>query len=285
MVYNVKSLIDAERDGQTFLSTWRKQPTQTTGANIWFDLSMSPGNPVPNYYIGTPGIFVPLRQSTDGGIPHGGNVYPKQKFLRMLEAQTVTSTAVPLPMILLDYIGFYPFVDESVTTEQALTTNGALPRYADGVGVQILPVVVAGQTGGTTFSVKYTNSNGVTGRVTPSHILGTQAVNGTILTSGGAVVNSRAPFMALQEGDTGVRLIESVTFAGVGDIGLVAFALVKVIAKHCIRGIDAPVEQDFFMDSSSIPEIKDDAYLNFIACPAGTLAAAPIHGYIKTCWI
>lgn len=42
------------------LSSWRKAPTQTTGVGVWFDLSMSPGNPVPNYYIGTPGIFVPL---------------------------------------------------------------------------------------------------------------------------------------------------------------------------------------------------------------------------------
>lgn len=41
-----------------------------------------------------------------------------------------------------------------------------LPRYSDGIGVQIMPVVVAGQTGGQTFTVNYTNSEGVAGRVT-----------------------------------------------------------------------------------------------------------------------
>ena len=60
----------AEDLGQGLYRTWRKQPTQATGAGFWFDLSMSPGNPVPNYYIGSPGVFTPLRQSIDGGIPH-----------------------------------------------------------------------------------------------------------------------------------------------------------------------------------------------------------------------
>jgi hypothetical protein len=60
---------------------------------------------------------------------------------------------------------------------------------------------------------------------------------------------------------------------------------VKPIARHTIRGIDAPVERDHFMEMSTIPTIADDAYLNLISLPVATLAAAPIHGYIKTCWI
>lgn len=283
-VRNVRALVEAERAGQSFFSTWRKQPTQTTAANIWFDLSMSPGNPVPNYWIGPSNVFTPLRQSTDGGIPHGGNVAPAQKFLCVFEAQTATATAVPLPLWLCDYLGFYPFVDESVIDEQFLVNSTPLPRYADGAGVMILPVVVAGQIGGGTFFVRYTNSQGVSGQQTPQHIMSTQIVNGTIITSGGAVANSRAPFMALAPGDSGVRQIDSIVFEGVGDIGLIALALVKPLARHAIRGINAPAEQCYLMDGANIPEIEDDAYLNLVALPAGTLAAAPIHGYIKTIW-
>jgi hypothetical protein len=283
-VYNVASLVDAEKNGQTFFSTWRKSPTQTTTAGNWFDLSMSPGNPVPNYYIGTPTYFVPLKQSTDGGIPHGGDISPQQKFLRMLEAQTALTTAVPLPLWLLDYLGFYPFIDESVTDEQILYTSVAVPRYPLGEGVQMMAVVVAGQTGQlSTFKVKYTNSAGISDRWTPAHTMTVQSVNGTII-SGGVYANSRAPFMALQDGDAGVRSVQSIWF-DVGDIGLISLVLVKPIARHTIRGIDAPVERDFYMEMSSIPEIKDDAYLNLIALPAGTVAAAPIYGYIKTVWI
>ena len=86
----------------------------------------------------------------------------------------------------------------------------------------------------------------------------------------------------MQEGDKGIRSIEGITFLGTGDIGLISIALVKVVARHSIRGIDAPVEQDYFMMSSQMPTIADDAYLNIIACPAGSLSGAPIHGYIKT---
>lgn len=284
-IAGAKEIADAERDGFTFFSGWRKQPTQTTAAGIWFDLSMSPGNPVPNYYIGPSGVFTALRQSTNGGIPHGGNVSPKTKLLRIFEAQTATATATPLPIKILDYLGFYPFIDESVTDEQFMDNTTPLPRYADGKGVQIMPVVVAGHTGGQTFKVSYTNSDGVTGRWTPKHLMGAQIVNGTIITSAGSTNNSRAPFMALQEGDTGVRTVDSVLFEGTGDIGLISIALVKPIADSYIRGIDAPHERDFSVDMGSLPIIADDAYINLLSLPAGTLAGAPIMGYIKTLWV
>lgn len=51
-----------------------------------------------------------------------------------------------------------------------------------------------------------------------------------------------------------------------------------------IRGIDAPVEVEYLVDFAQMPEIKDDAYLNFICHPGGTLSAAPIHGIIETVW-
>lgn len=283
VVYGSKEILDAHRDGFTFFSGWRKQPTQTTGAGIWFDLSMSPGNPVPNYYIGTSGVFTPLRYSTDGGIPHGPSVSPKTKLLRIFEIQS--ANAAPLPVKILDYLGFYPFLDQSITDEQFMGNTNPVPRYPDGRGVQMMPVVVAGQIGGGTFFVRYTNQDGVSGRRTPQHIMGTQSVNGTIITSGGAVNNSRAPFMALQEGDTGVRQIDSIVFEGVGDIGLISIALVKVIAESYIRETTAPHERDFAMDMGSLPIIADDAYLNLLALPAGNLSGAPIMGYIQTVFV
>ena len=115
--------------------------------------------------------------------------------------------------------------------------------------------------------------------------MGTQAVNGTIITSAGAVNNSRAPFMALQEGDTGVRTIDSIVFEGVGDIGLISIALVKVIAESYIRDTTAPHERDFSTDQGSLPIIKDDAYINLLSLPNGSLSGAQILGYIKTLFV
>ncbi len=281
---NLRELVDAENNGGGRFATWRKQPTQTTGAGVWFDLSMSPGNPTPNYYIGTPNVFTPLKRSTDGGIDHGGSVAPKKKMLRQFMAMTVTAAATPLPMILCDYLGHYPFLDESVTDEQFLDNTNGITRWTDGKGVQMMAVVVAGQTGGQTFRVSYTNSDGVAGRITPNHLMTTQLVNGTILSSAGAAVNSRGPFMCLQAGDSGVRSVESITFNGIGDIGLMALVLVKPLASFSIRGIDAPCESDFLEDSPSLPIIADDAYLGMICLPSGSLSGAAIHGCIDTAW-
>lgn len=283
---NLRELSDAQDAGSYLYASWRKQATQTTGAGIWFDLSMSPGNPAPNYYIGSPNVFVPLKQSTDGGLRHGGNVngLDKKKFLRKLMALTATAAATPLSCKLLDYIGFYGFIDESVLDEQFLDNTTPLPRYVDGAGVQLMPVVVAGQTGGQPFTVNYTNQDGVAGRVTEQHVMTTQFVNGTILHSiqASASYPNNGPFMSLQAGDSGVRSVESVTIGGIGDVGLFALVLVKPLATFSIFGIDAPTEVDYFVDAVSMPEIVDDAYLNLIALPNGSLSGAPIIGVLET---
>ena len=283
---NARLMADAQDAGQYLYASFRKQATQTTGAGIWFDLSMSPGNPAPNYYIGSPNVFVPMKQSTDGGLRHGGNVNAlgKKKFLRKLMA--LTTETLPVSCRLLDYLGFYGFVDESVLDEQFMDNTQGLPRYADGRGVQLMPVVVAGHTGGQPFTVNYTNQDGVSGRITGTVTMGTQIVNGTILHSQGsgtAYVNN-GPFLPLQKGDSGVRSVESVMIGGIGDVGLFALVMVKPLATFSLFGIDAATEVDYLTDMASLPEILDDAYLNLIALPNATLAGDPIHGIIETTW-
>ena len=283
---NARLMADAQDAGQYLYASFRKQATQTTGAGVWFDLSMSPGNPAPNYYIGSPNVFVPMKQSTDGGLRHGGNVNAlgRKKFLRKLMA--LTTETLPVSCRLLDYLGFYGFVDESVLDEQVMDNTQGLPRYADGRGVQLMPVVVAGHTGGQPFTVNYTNQDGVSGRITGTVTMGTQIVNGTILHSQGsgtAYVNN-GPFLPLQKGDTGVRSVESVTIGGIGDVGLFALVMVKPLATFSLFGIDAATEVDYLTDMASLPEILDDAYLNLIALPNTTLAGDPIHGIIETTW-
>lgn len=283
---NARRLADAQDAGKYLYASFRKQATQTTGAGVWFDLSMSPGNPAPNYYIGSPGVFVPLKQSTDGGLRHGGNVSPARKFLRKLMVTTNTAAASVTPMKLLDYIGFYGFIDESVLDKQFLDNTTPLPRHADGAGVQLMPVVVAGQTGGQPFTVSYTNQDGVAGRTTTSVLMSTQVVNGTILCSqnGGATYPHAGPFLPLQGSDSGVRSVESVTIGGTGDVGLFALVLVKPIASISLYEITAASETDYLLDTSTMPVIEDDAYLNFIAMPTGTLSGAPIIGILETTW-
>lgn len=284
---NVRDLVEAETFGQSWYATFRKVPAVVTGAGTWYDYSMAPGLPAPQYYAAAPLTAQTLTRSGDGGIPHGGNVSPLSKYLRRLTMIQVTSAAVPQWMMLLDYLMFYPFVDMGTSDEQSMTNVQTLPRYTDGIGVQIMAVLVAPHgLVGDSFFVTYTNQAGVAGRVTPLHTMSTAiSVNGTILTtqqSGGARFG---PFLTLQAGDYGVRSIESVKCTAGTDVGLFTLVLVSPLAEMGIRGIDAPTEKDFFLQSGGkVPRIADDAYLNFISCPNGSLTGAPLIGDAQFVW-
>ena len=105
---NIKQLIDAELEGRVCQYVWRKTPSIATTQGFGFDLSMSPGNPVAKYWFDSaPKTATIASRSTDGGIDHGPNVYPNIKYLRRITAMTSTSTALPLPMILCDYLLYY----------------------------------------------------------------------------------------------------------------------------------------------------------------------------------
>ena len=273
-------------EGATTYAGWRKAPAVVTAQGFWQDLSMAPGNPRPNYYASSPLVAATLAHSTDGGIYHGKNVSPSTKHVARIMAMTVTAGAVPLPMILCDYLLYYPFVDEgTVDEEQVMDNTVTLSRYATGDNVQMMAVVVASHTaGGATFTVNYTNSAGVAGRTSQAVKLNTQFVNGTIVTTATATAQCFGPFIPLQSGDTGVRSVQGVTVASPGDVGLFTLVLVKPLADVSLRGIDAPVEVDFRLDRPSLPVVVDDAYLNWLVMANGSLTGANILGDITTVW-
>jgi hypothetical protein len=278
----ISDLVASYTAGQNSLQMWRKNPTQTTAASIWFDLSMSPGTPAPNYYIGVPYTATALARSSDGGFNHGPNVSPLTKYFHKFMAMTQTATAVPLPLIVMDYLMFYPFIEQSDGTA-SMTNSITLPRYPTGAGVQIMPVLTNAQAGGTTFSFGYTNSAGVAGRTTATVTANSQTVAGTLINTSAATAAGRGPFVPLQAGDSGVRSIESVTITG-SDIGLFAAVLVKPLLTTMIYDITAPVETDLIIDKNVVPTIVDDAFLSAICLPSGTVASSAIQGEISTFW-
>lgn len=284
---NVGALVDAHLAGRERYTGFRKAPAVVTVAGAWFDYSMAPGNPAPQYYAAAPLVAQTLSRSADGGIAHGANVSPSTKYLRRLTAMAVGAGGVPQHMYLLDYLLFYPFVDMGTAEAQPMTNTQTLPRYADGDGVKMMAVLVAPHgLVGDTFFVTYTNQAGVAGRVTPLHTMTTAAaVNGTILTTQIAGAGRFGPFMALQSGDRGVRSIESVQCTAGTDVGLFTMVLVRPISQIVVREITAPAEVDYLLDVGfKCPAIVDDAYLNFITCPNGSLTGVPLNGDALFVW-
>lgn len=274
-------------DGVNVYTSFRKSPTVVTAAGYWMDLAMSPGNPKPIYYASAPLTAQALAYSTDGGIYAGGAVAPLTKVLRTLLALSVNAGAVPLPLMLCDYLLYYPFIDEAeLGVEQVMVNSASLSRYTSGAGVQMMAIVTAPHTAANpTFNVNYTNQAGVAGRTSRTVKMGGQTVNGTVLTSAPATVGCTGPFIPLQVGDTGVRSIEGVTIQTLGDVGLFTLVLVKPLANVHLRGIDAPSEVDFFKDcAGQLPIIQDDASLNFLALAANNLTGTTVHGMATFTW-
>jgi hypothetical protein len=281
---NVKALVDAELDGKTRFSEFVKNVTQVTTQGLWYDVTGSAGNPkAKQWFDAAPLTAAQIRQSTDGGIFHGGNV-STAKYLRFIRVACASATPLPMPIMLCDYLLYYPTVEDGTTDPQDMTNTATLPRYTDGKGVQMMAVTISSRTGGQQFQVTYTNSDGVAGRITPPVTQNAAAAPGTITTSATATNNSSpSPFIPLQDGDSGVRSIESVTMLG-SDTGFFALVLVKPLAQTVVRGVDAPYDKDMLLLASELEQIQNDAYLSLLALPNGSLSGVAIRGGIRSVW-
>lgn len=275
----------AVEGGVSHYSTWRKTPSQVTTAGIWFDTSMSPGNPNPQYYAATPLIAQQMRRSTDGGLNHGAAVTPLAKYLSRFLIMSASATGLPMPYVLCDYLLYYPFVDTGTNDEQIMDNTNTLPRYTDGVGVQMMAVSVAANSGTLpAFTVNYTNSDGVAGRTSVVQTVNAATANGSIITSGVGSAISSGPFIGLQSGDKGVRSVESVTFPSLTDVGLFSLVLVKPLVTSVILEQTAPSEVVPIAHQSQTPRIYDDAMLSLLVLPNGSLSGVAFHGEIETTW-
>jgi len=271
-------------DGKFWQSSFRKVVSNATAAGTWSDLSYSPGNPPANFYAAEPLVAATL--SSSKGIDNGGAVSPDSKFVKKLLVYSSSTAFQSSTLMLCDYVLFYPFIDGDNTSAQDLDNTLTLPRYTSGAGVQAMLVSQGSYTGNVTFSINYTNSDGVAGRVSPLVTTNTAAVAASIVNSG-THVGASGPFIPLQGADGGIRSVQSITF-GSPNGGILALVLVKPIAEIGIEEVTAtfstPSQVENFYDYSSGNQIEDGAYLNFICLPSGSLAASVVSGLIVTTW-
>lgn len=278
MFKGLKEVIDAELQGSTRMSYWNKVPTQTTLSRFWFDLSLSSGNPKAKlWFDASPLVAQQIKYSTDGGIYVGHSMPGYEKYLRRISVSS--SAGIPSKFILCDYLLYYPTIDDSETNPQIMDNTNTLPRYTDGQGVQMMAVSLASRVGGKSYSVTYTNQDGVSGRVSQTVFQNGAAAIGT-LQSGyvSGAVSFAQPFIGLQSGDTGVRSVESVTM-NTADSGFFAIVLVKPICSLPAQNAREVTELDLLLMKNEMPRIYDDAFLNFIIMPNSSLNGSVIRGY------
>lgn len=298
---NIREWVQSEDDGKVHYGMFRKfvPSGAITIAGQWFDYSTASSYPPANYYASSP--LVAARIDLDRGIYVPTDLSPERQFIRKLTvmsaaAGVTTTTSQNQVLILLDYLLYYPFIDlDAVAEEQSMTNVTTIPRYTDGAGVQMMMVSQSATAGSGSFTVKYTNQAGVADRVTPVTYCVAAQPSGALVNATQAATGTH-PFIPLQEGDTGVRSVQSVTMAGANG-GLGAIVLAKPLMFHyvreeCRRPTSSPAED--FGDASEIerirmqsgtPRIMDGAVLGFIGrTSAGTIASSVLVGMIETTW-
>jgi hypothetical protein len=293
----VKAWAATEDAGRSWLSFFRKVPASTaTITGQWFDYSTASGVPVPNYYASSPLVAARLDPTTGIYIPEQTDARFLRRTITMSAASGVTATTNQnQPLMLLDYLLYYPFVDlDAAGEEQVMENPVALNRYTDGIGVQMMLVAQAPTVGGGTYVVKYIGNDDVEYTTATVYCPAAQP-SGALVTSVAAAAGVQ-PFVPLNPNVRGVKRIVSVT-VGVANGGLAAVVLVKpfqisYVREESRRPTSSPTES--YGDATEIEqvrmlpgagEIKAGAFLGWIGLGvAGTLASAPLVGTIESIW-
>ena len=288
MFKNYRTLNDSFDAGRTWISTFRKVPASTaTIAGQWYDYGYASGNPIPNYYAASPleaavlepdkGIIVPRMSGTS------------KQYLHRLSVMSSGATASNQALMLLDYLLYYPFVDmDAAGEEQAVTNTTTLPRYTDGIGVQMMVVAQSPTVGGGRFTINYRGTDDVD-YTTGSMFCAAAQPSGAIV-SAVTGTSGLTPFVPLNAGVKGVKQVNWVNFS-VANGGLCAVVLVRVIdtsyvLESCsVAGVGSAVEKEACRLRGGVVEIKDGAFLGIMGLgSAGSLASSPLVGTIETVW-
>lgn len=281
---SVRQLADSVADdGREWQSFFYKIAVPAAGGGRWADCSVGSGIPVYNAYVGNPLEATPLIGAGNRGIYTGPTPEPGQeKYLHVMQAVSA-GTGVPGYLLLADYLMFYPLIDGDSTDQQDMDNTAPLPRYTSGDGVRCMIVVASPMTQVGSVTISYTNSDGVSGRISTAGLV-TNTVIGAIANTSNATtaVGALSPFIPLGSGDKGIRSIESITVSG-SPGGLFNAVLIKPLAHLQIRENSTAAEKTMLPHSASCPKIETGAYLNWIL-NNGSANAPLLRGFLQFAW-
>lgn len=216
----------------------------------------------------TPTTAAAVSSSTTGALTQNPNLTSTTNPLYIAQVELTASLPQYAGFILCDRLSHQGGLSGTVTTAQ--TTNlptAALTRYTSGAGVfAALEIYTAVGATGTTITASYTNQAGTSGRTTKAIAWG--ATNN----------NAASQFfpLPLQDGDTGVREVASVTQAGTtGTAGNYGVTLFKPLMLLPNLGLSNQSNQPYFYDGilcsgTKLIEIDDAACLFMLGIPTAT---------------
>lgn len=270
--------------GKRFSEMWCKSLTGTPVANNWYDLWPVGGNPQAGTYPGAANTAVQWDDTATGAFLHGGNVSPDTK--HVLTSYGNANAATPT-IVLYDRVLTYEASSIS-TVNQTMTNTLPAQRYVSagqpGLKVMVTAQTLLGATASAYTQLQYTDQDGNTlqnmpvafgvnvlvSAAAPTTTLGARVVSpsvGTGITFG--------PFMGLGTGDTGVRLIDNVTFSA-NNTGTLAYVLCQPLVYIPVQAAGQATLMDNIQQLASLPRIYDGACLSFLLhTPTATASIVP----------
>ena len=177
---------------------------------------------------------------------------------------------------------------DSAGEQQNMEQVQTLPRYTDGIGVQMMMVAQAPTVGGGAFTINYRGSDDVD-YTTSSLFCAAAQPSGSLVSAVGTAAGV-CPFVPLNAGVKGVKRVNWINFS-IANGGLASIVLVKPIEQTfalesvSVAGIGAAVEKEGMRGRPGLVEIKSGAFLGIIGQGvAGSLASSPLVGLLETVW-
>lgn len=282
---NIREIVRSVELGRMHLAFVHKTSVPTPGANRWADCSMGAGTPIYNAYVGGQYEATPMIGQKNQGIYTGPNPPAgMQKHLAQvaMASPTTGGTGAPYTALIADYLMFYPLIDGDSTDQQDMDNVAPLPRYADGVGVQMMLVVTTPMTTSGTVQVNVTTADDVDVTLTvPITVSGTVGV--VINTAVSNISISSTPFAPLQ--GRGIKRVNWVMNLGSFG-GFYAVVLVKPLTSLMIREPLTMTEHSLIHHKAALPRIYDGAYINFMlqASTGGTGNPGVMRGELDFIW-
>lgn len=298
MAFNgIREWVDAVDAGRMHLTTFRKTiASAATVANDFIDTTYFAGNPPANFYASAPLESATVESIRGINLP---NVAPAKQFLKSITAMSSAAGATNTSNqnqrhVLCDYLLYYPFIDtDAVGEQQDMIQTVSLPRYQRGGQIMCVSQSAASTVG--SFTVSYTNQDGVPGRTSQLTYTKVVAGGGALVSSTTNAVSGSQAFLQLQAGDSDAISIESVNMVSAGG-GLMALVIVKPLfhyatTQECRRTTTGNLESygaatyyETVLMRQPV-EIKADAVLGTVSLGnAGSLASSTLVGTLQTIW-
>jgi len=203
-----------------------------------------------------PGAVAIPDNTTDGGLKQTDPAGGTQKWMLGGGVSGLVAGTVILYDRLLHIGGL------SGTTTTAQTVGGTITRYTNGAGNMLFAeVYTTVGASSTTISASYTDQDGNTGQTTAAVAFGNT----------GFREDTRAIFLPLASGDTGVRACASTTvLATTGTAGSFGITMAHPLAMAAISAAGLTGWRNFTTGMPGLPEVLTDACLALLFIPNTT---------------